>query len=308
MLRAQSSWGNFEGVVTDHTGAVIPGAAVNVTNRDTNVARLATTNAAGYYEVRSLNPGVYSISAQVVGFKMQLVENLTLEVNQTIRQDFTMQVGAVTERVEVSASAAKLQTADATVGTVITHGDVVDLPLNGRSFLQLISLSPGTFSQTHDQSIGYRVGTMALNSPAINGTRGQDNNYTIDGVENNELSWNFYAMTPSVDAIQEFKVQSGTTSADVGRAAGANINMVIKSGTNHFHGDVYEFLRNDVLDANNFFANRAGLSRGQYKWNQFGATLGGPIKKDKTFFFGGGHLTPVVKETKGNVHKNYREG
>ncbi|HEX4485054.1 MAG TPA: TonB-dependent receptor, partial [Terriglobales bacterium] len=278
----QTTFGSFQGIVSDSSGAVVPNAAVSILNKETGVVRQSTTGDQGFYKVNGLNPGVYTVSVQVAGFAKQVTQEITLQVDQTVEQDFRLQLGETSQTVEVSSTSATIQTSETTVGTVITNRETVDLPLNGRSFIDLINLSPGSYARTKDQSNSFRVGRTSMASPAINGTRGQDNNYTIDGIENNELSWNFYAMTPSVDAIQEFKVQTGTSSGQFGRAAGANINVAIKSGTNAYHGDVYEFLRNDVFDARGYFAP----SKTPLRMNQFGATLGGPIYKNKTFFFG----------------------
>ncbi len=278
-MPAQTSFGSITGLIRDSSGAVMPGVAITVTNDKTGTSRTATSDANGNYNVPSLLPAVYSVSAELKGFKKAVTTGATLEVNQTLRVDLTMEVGEVSQTVEVQAEAPLLQSESSTVGTVIENKQVVELPLNGRSFTELTYLVPGGVRQSTGifQQSGTRV--------SVSGARSEDNNYTLDGVNNNETFFKAYGVQPSIDAIAEFKIQTNITSAEFGSAAGANINVATKSGTNAIHGGAWEFLRNNVFDANNFFDNKAGVNKPQFKQNQFGAQAGGPIMKNKAFWF-----------------------
>jgi outer membrane receptor protein involved in Fe transport len=272
---AQTSFGTITGVVRDSTGAVLPDATITVTNESTGLTRQVTTDASGNYLVSSLLPSTYTLSAELRGFKKG-VSKVNLEVNQTLRVDMTLEVGELSQTVEVEAAAPLLQSESSTVGTVIENKQVVELPLNGRSFTELTYLIPGGVRQQGAifQTSGSRV--------AVSGARAEDNNYTLDGVNNNETFFKAFAVQPSIDAIQEFKIQTNITSAEFGQAAGANINVATKSGTNEIHGGVFEFLRNDVFDARDAFAP----SKPVFRQNQFGGQAGGPVIKNRTFWFG----------------------
>ena len=280
-LTAQTSVGTIVGNITDESAALVPGVTITITNAGTNTARTATSNDTGGYTVPSLPPAIYSIEAELAGFSKAVVTAVQLEVNQTLRVDMTLEVGEVTETVEVSAAAPQLQTDTATVATTVGNEKVVELPLNGRSFTQLTLLTPGAVGGAGALTAFQTQGT----SVSISGLRSEANNYTLDGVNNNESFFKTFGLQPSIDAIQEFKIQTNITSAEFGTAAGANINIVTKSGTNQIHGSAFEFLRNDNLDASEFFANRSGTQKPEFRQNQFGATGGGPIVKNKTFFF-----------------------
>ena len=217
----------------------------------------------------------------MTGFSKAVVTTVQLEVNQTLRVDMTLEVGEVTETVEVSAAAPQLQTDTATVATTVGNEKVVELTLNGRSFTQLTLLTPGAVGGAGALTAFQTQGT----SVSISGLRSEANNYTLDGVNNNESFFKTFGLQPSIDAIQEFKIQTNITSSEFGTAAGANINIVTKSGTNQLHGSAFEFLRNDNFDASEFFANRSGTPKPEFRQNQFGATVGGPIVKNRTFFF-----------------------
>lgn len=284
-LLAQTELATLTGTVTDASGAVIPGAEITVTNEATNLSTVALTNEDGRYFVRSIKPGTYTVSASLPGFKKFVNSGVTLQVNQTARLDITLTVGEVSQSVTVSAEASLLETETSNRGAVIDEKKMVELPLNGRDYNQLATLSPGVLLSTPRlQSIGFKG---AFN---VNGNRAFQNAFLLDGVDNTSYSNSFrgnnmQVVQPSVDALQEFKIQTNAYSAEFGRSAGALVNAVIKSGTNAFHGSAYEFHRNKSLDAANFFANSTGSGKPFRLRNQFGGTFGGPIVEDKTFFF-----------------------
>ncbi len=285
-LPAQSELATLAGTVTDQSGAVVAGANVKVTNEGTNIATTVQTNENGRYFAPSLKPGVYTVAASRSGFKTVVNSGVTLQVNQAARLDLTLQVGEVTETVTVSGEAPLLSTENSGRGAVIDEKKIVELPLNGRDYNNLALLSPGVLAPTPRlQSIGFKG---AFN---VNGNRVFHNAFLLDGVDNTSYSNSFrggnvQVVQPSIDALQEFKIQTNAYSAEFGRSSGALINAVIKSGTNALHGSVYEFHRNDNLDANNFFANKTSAPKPFRLRNQYGGTLGGPIARDRTFFFG----------------------
>ena len=278
---AQTSFGTIVGNVTDETGAVIPGVTVTVTNEGTGSVRVVSSNETGGYTVVSLPPAVYSVESELAGFSKTLQAGIRLEVNQTLRVDLAMSVGQVTEVIDVTAALPQLQTDSSTVAATVDNQKVVELPLNGRSFTQLTMLIPGAVAGTGAMT-GFQTSGTAV---SVSGLRSEANNYTLDGVNNNESFFKTFGVQPSIDAIQEFRIQTNITSAEFGTAAGANVNVVTKSGTNEFHGSVFEFVRNDNLDASGFFANRSGAEKPEFRQNQFGATVGGPIVRNRTFFF-----------------------
>lgn len=275
---AQHTYGTIVGRVSDEQDAVVPGAKVTSTNRNTNITRSAQTSQTGDYSLLNLLPGPYDVSVEMMGFKKSVAENITVRVNESVRVDLTLQVGDVVETVEVTSSAAPLlETTRPTLGTVVTNEKVVELPLNGRDMTQLTLLLPGA---SPGASAGgfFVIGGQTV---AVTGNRSDQNNYTLDGVNNNETFFKHYGIRPSLDAIQEFTVQTNITSSEYGEAAGANVNVAIKSGTNEVHGSVFEFFRNDNLDARTFFSGE----KSEFRWNQFGAAVGGPVIKDRTFWF-----------------------
>lgn len=283
---AQVDTGAILGTVKDQSGAVIPGAKVTLTNEGTGFAITTTTGADGTYVFRPIKIGNYSVAAEFTGFRKMVQPSVHVDVQQQVVVDLTLLPGQITQSVEVTATPPALQTQDASVGQVVGTREVNDLPLNGRNFTFLAQLSAGvTFDQEDTRGLG------ASGSFAANGSRPAQNNYILDGIDNNAdlvdfLNGTAFVVLPPVDAVQEFKIQTNDYSADVGRSAGAVLNATIKSGTNQFHGDLYEFVRNDKFDAANFFENAGGEQKGEYRLNQFGGSIGGPIKKDKTFFFG----------------------
>ncbi len=281
-LLAQQQFGSITGLVTDPSGALVPGAAVEVANESTGVKNAVTTNAEGYYTVFSLIPGTYDVSVSKTGFKSSTRGGVTLDVAQTARIDFTLEVGSTTQRIEVKSQSTLLQTEGATVGQVVPQTAVIQLPLNGRNYLQLTTLVPGAVADATDGNAGLGGNYLGIpiTSIQVNGMKDSASSYYIDGANVTEQYINGSSITPAPDAIQEFKVLTNDMSARYG-GGGAIVNVVLNSGTNSYHGDAYEFIRNDALDGRNFFA----LTTPELRQNQFGAAFGGPIVKDKAFFF-----------------------
>src|SRR5450432_819974 len=285
---AQTSAG-VKGIVTDSSGAMVPGAEIVVTNLDTGARRQTLTSETGVYDVPLLQPGRYTIAGHKQGFKQAMRDGLQLELNQIAQIDFTMVAGELTETVEVQASAPLLESNTSSVGQVIETKAVSDLPLNGRNFAQLAILGPGVtgvgYSASGTIGSGTRPDDMRPGTELFsNGNREQSNNFMLDGVDNNFRRNGLITLRPSVEAVLEFKIQTNLFQAEQGRNPGATINVITKSGSNLFHGSAYEFFRNTQLDARNFFAKPGG-PKAQYQQNQFGASLGGPIRRDKLFFF-----------------------
>ncbi len=277
LLHAQRDTGTIIGAVLDGTGAGVPGAAVTVTNSLTNVKITITTDANGDYIASPLRIGTYRVEAEIAGFKKTVEDGVVLRVQDRLRIDLHLEVGAVTERVEVTAVETLLQTQTSSLGQVFETKQVHDLPLNGRSYIQLITLTAGAF-------VPQKMNTIWPDAfVAINGNRAHENTYLLDGVNNNTSDNNNPAIIPPPDAIAEFKVSTNSLAAEFGRAAGGAINVVIKSGTNQFHGNLFAFHRRDSLDANAFF--NSGRPKPHFRQNQFGGTFGGPIKQNRTFFF-----------------------
>jgi hypothetical protein len=270
--------GEIVGEVKDTTGAVVPGATVTATNVATNASRTASTNEAGLYAFPALVPGMYRVRVEMRGFKPVTRSDIELQVQQTARIDFTLEVGQLSEAVEVTGAAALMTTENATVGTVIENRRIVELPLNGRNFLQLVSLSPNvTYGfATPGQTSGRQGGTRSDQNISLSGMRGSWNHYTLDGIENTDVNFNLYILLPSIDVLQEFKVQSGIYPAEFGRAAG-QINVSTKPGGNEFHGALFEFLRNEKMDARPYDFLPTRPPKTPFKWNQYGFGLGGPV-------------------------------
>ncbi len=270
----QTTNGLITGVVTDATGASLPAAAVTVTNPATGVARTATSNESGIYVVPQLAPGNYSVSVAKQGFATEDRSNVQLEVNQSVTLDFKLGVASTAQTVQVTSAPPPLNTTSPTLTDVVGHDETVDLPLNGREFTQLTLLTPGVAPVTTGQQAAF---TVALGkggiSPSVNGQRGQQNNFTMDGVLNNAIFTNGWSIAPPPDALQEFAVQSHITDAQFAISSGANINVVSRSGTNQYHGALWEFIRNDALDAQTF----PDTFRAPYRQNQYGVYFGGPF-------------------------------
>ncbi|MGH9470197.1 MAG: carboxypeptidase regulatory-like domain-containing protein, partial [Terriglobia bacterium] len=279
-VSAQSLDTGFLGRVVDSSGAVVPGASVKIMALSTGTVHSVETSATGDYQVHYLTPGAYTIEIQKQGFQTDRRANIALSLDQMARVDFTLQLGAVQQTVSVTGAAPLLQTENATTGVVVTTRSIVDLPLNGRQFDSLGVLTPGVQVQ-NPSLISSRLNGSSIE---VNGERYIWQQINVDGITMVNNRHNYVNLFPSVDAIQEFKVQTGNYSAEYGGNAGASTNIQLKSGTNQFHGDAFEFLRNNALDARDYF-RPAPLPKNILKQNQFGATLGGPIRHDKTFFF-----------------------
>jgi Carboxypeptidase regulatory-like domain len=285
--RAQTA-ATIVGDITDSVGAVAPNITVTVIHEGTKIERKVQTNEAGQYRVTPLNPGTYTIQVEGAGFKREVRTGVVLEVAAVLEVDFALQIGEVTETVSITGITPTLQTESASVGSVVDSRELQHLPVNQRNYTRLILLMPGTSSVSRSQQQGRDQSGTSLFS--VNGGRPQDNNYTLDGVDSNMQMMNSPGISPPMDAIQEFKVATNTGS-EFGRSMGANISMVMKSGTRDLHGTVYEYLRNDKFDANEFFANRNGLGKTPFRLNQYGVTLGGPVLlpkinlRDKMFWF-----------------------
>jgi outer membrane receptor protein involved in Fe transport len=280
-LFAQQQFGSIAGLVSDPSGAVIPGATVTVTNEHTQVANTVQSNGEGYYTVTSLIPGTYNVSVSKAGFSSVTRVGVNLDVAQNARIDVALAVGQISQQIEVTAAGTLLQTESAMVGNVMPTASVDQLPLNGRNYLELATLAPGAIADT---VTGFGIGGNFFGAPMssieVNGMRDSDTDYYIDGANVYEQLTIGTPFTPAPDAIEEFKVLTNDMSARYGNG-GAIINTVLKSGTESFHGNAYEFLRNDALDSRNFFASTTP----KLERNQFGATFGGPIVKGRTFFF-----------------------
>jgi hypothetical protein len=283
---AQQETATITGTITDATGAVVRRATVVATNVQTNLSVRTTTDDEGLYVIPSLRPGEYSVSAESTGFRKVIRTAVTLQVAQVARIDIVLQTGAITETVEVVGATSLLETQTSSRGLVIDEKKIVDLPLNGRDYNQLALLSPGVLPGTPRlASVNFKG---VLN---VNGNRTFNNVFLLDGVDNISYSNSFRGenvqlVQPSIEALQEFKIQTNAYSAEFGRSSGAVVNATIKSGTNTVRGSVYEFLRDDRLDANNFFSNALGAPKPKRERNQFGGAVGGPLVKNRTFWFG----------------------
>ena len=280
---AQVDRGAIVGTVTDPSGARISNAQITVTNRETGQPVHLTTDDEGNYNANLLKIGTYSVSATRQGFETTTQSSVDVAVNQSVRVDLVLKLGSATETVEVTGAAPLLQTESSSLGTVETERRISELPLNGRNFIQLAYLGPGANGGQTGSNVsgGVFENERANEAISVNGLRVSNNNFLLNGVDNNEFGLGGVVVLPPPDAIQEFKTEENSMSAEFGRG-GAAVNVVLKSGANQLHGGVYEFIRNDKLDAVNYF------NQGQqpFKRNQFGAFVGGPIRKNKTFFFG----------------------
>lgn len=278
-LGAQVPTATLTGVVKDATGALVPNVTVRAIHTGTNLGREAVTDQSGTYRIAALNPGPYRLEAEAAGFKKATVTGIVLEVAQQVRVDVDLQVGEVTQTLEVTGTAALVNTESNLIGGVINESRVVSLPLNGRNMMELTTLTAGIAEGTGSAAI------VNKRAPTAAGMPHQDNNYQLDGADNKEAFFNSWNVSPSIDAVQEFSVQVGQYSAEFGSGGGAVINVVTKSGSNQFHGTAWEFLRNDNLDARNFFL-RPDQTIAPLARNQFGVAAGGRIIKDRMFIFG----------------------
>ncbi len=275
------------GQVTDVSGAAIPAARVKATNVGTGVETNSTSDSSGNYTFPDLAPATYTITVDAVGFKAEILNGTKLDVAQRARLDVHLQVGSVDTQVEVNGAAPLVDTSSASVGTVIGQRETVDLPLNVRRFGALATLVPGTVPDQQGGSTGNGFANSNIGSPfseetySANGARSSSNNTLIDGADSRNLSFGGFAVQPSPDAVQEFKIQTNIYDAAFGKTAGSTINLITKSGTNDFHGSVYDFLRNDALDASNYF----NPVKPKLRRNQYGASIGGPVLKSKHMYF-----------------------
>jgi hypothetical protein len=279
--------GAVTGNVTDMSGAALPGASVTLRNATTGLVRTVTSSEAGLYEFVAVPIGEeYSVEVQASGFKRSIQTGITLLVNQVYRADFKLDVGGVMESVSISSSTAQVETESAEVGDVISSAKLTEMPLNGRSYIDLLALQPGVIpissgASNNDTPVS---GELSAGILSVNGAREDANAYLVNGADVEESRNNGAAIIPNLDSIQEFRVLTDTFDAEYGHFAGGIINVVTKSGTNEFHGSAFEFLRNDDVDSRNYF-DLPG-EKGSLKRNQFGSTFGGPVKKDRLFFFG----------------------
>jgi hypothetical protein len=297
---AQVSGATLTGTVKDSSGAVIPNAQIAITDVATGVTRTVSPGGAGLYTAPNLLPGTYEIRVTATGFSTQVQRGVTLTVGAQQVLDFTMRVGQVSQTVEVTTEAPTVELTSSTLGAVVNATTVRELPLNGRSWTDLANLQPGVVtaeSHVGDNNRGFG------NQVVISGARPQQNNYRLDGISINDYAnggpGSLLGGNLGVDAIQEFSVLTSNYSAEYGKTSGGVVNAISRSGTNQFHGSVYEFLRNSALDADNFFDNANGVPKPPFKRNQFGVAAGAPIRKDRTFIFGD---YEGIRQSKGSTH------
>jgi Carboxypeptidase regulatory-like domain len=312
-LHGQTANGQVNGTVTDPSGAIISGATVRLTNQGTQVTKQAKANANGYFLFTNVLPGSYILSVEQSGFKTETVNPFEIQVNQTLTQNVRLEVGNVTENVTVTTQAPLIQTSSAELGTVIATQPIQELPLNGRNFTQLLILTPGiTPIATAQGSNGVSATDAGITAipgtqfykPSVNGQGNRENIYYLDGIINNDFRGAVYGVLPILDTMSEFKVQSQNDKAEYGGTMGGVVNVATKSGTNNFHGSGWEYARSNVFDARNpftDFCNSAARCKGfgqpggptsltpaapaSYSQHEFGAAIGGPIFKNKTFFY-----------------------
>jgi hypothetical protein len=280
LIHAQSTGGRMLGRVADPSGAVLAGVKVTLTNEATSVSREVQTNSSGDYVFVEVQPGQYTAQFEQKGFKKNLQKGITVEVNQVVTLNTTMQLGATQEIVEVTSEAPLVDTTSTQLGAVVNDRSVSQLPLNARDTYQFLQLQPGVMS-TVGSSNSVIYGSNNAGAVSVNGGRGRANNFSVNGGDANDQFVNLPTVQPTPDSIQEFRVLTNTFDAEYGRNSGSVVNVITKSGTNAFHGNAYEFFRNRVLNARGYFDSE----KPQFNQNQFGGTFGGPLKKDRTFFF-----------------------
>jgi len=281
---AQTYTATVTGTVVDPGGAAVPKVKVVAVNQATKLENTAETSDSGVYRIPFLPIGTYVISAELAGFKKVVSSTIQLEVNQTARVDLTLQLGAVTDEVTVSGTSPVLQTENPTVGTVISANTTVGLPLNGRNFQQLTLLIPGTITPNPSGFTGPGL-QGGQGRPFVNGNREQGNAFLLDGISVDETIDNRIGYKPNIDALAEFKIETSNSSAEFGNVTGATVNATLKSGTNDLHGNVFEFIRDDALDANSWANNRNNAAKNDLRQNIFGGTFGGPVVQNRIFFF-----------------------
>jgi len=306
---AQVRFGSVVGTVSDSSGAAMAGAKVQITNLGTNETRTTQSGSAGTYAFPNLNAGVYRVEVEMQGFKRFTQDRVEVQVDVATRVDPVLPVGNVTESVLVTTEAPPLQTDSASLGTTIGQKEVESIPLSGRNVNNMLTLVPGVVAQggtygnaVNNQGGGARTNAIGFGNYAIGGGFGNQSSFFVDGVPSNAVAGNLNALIPSQDVVQEFRVATNNVSAEYGNYAGGVINLTTKSGTNAFHGSAYEYLRNKVLNANDYFTKQAGKPRPPLVQNQFGATFGGPLVKDRTFFFGGFERQTIHSATQVNPY------
>jgi hypothetical protein len=286
-LAAQAVTGTVLGTVRDSSGGALAGATVTLVNEGTGFSRSVATDTSGEYTAPLMPTGTYIVSCEMSGFKKVSVANVHVGVDQKVRTDLKLELGQMTEAVTIQAESPLIQTSSSELGTTVGNTQIAALPLNGRNFVSLTRTIPGVLRPPPGANID-GAGSLAWRAGSgfsANGQRPRDNNYLLDGVDNNETWLQTVVVFPSIEALDEFKMQTSTYSAEFGKSLGGVVNIQIKSGANQVHGDAFDFERNSALDANNFFNNRAGRPKPDFKQHQFGATLGGPLISDRTFFF-----------------------
>src|SRR5258705_3852256 len=290
---AQISGATLSGTVTDPSGGVVPQATILLKNIATGIQRANTTNSAGFYVSPNILPGTYEVRAEAQGFSSEVQTNIKLTVGEQQVLNFSLQVGQMTQTVEVNTEAPAVELASSTISAVVNSNTVRELPLNGRSWTDLAALQPGVNAiQTQPAfSAGPDRGKRGFGGQiTIAGARPQQNNYRLDAITindyDNSAPGSVLGGDLGVDAIEEFSVLTSNYTSEYGRTSGGVVNAITRSGTNQFHGAAYEFLRNNALDAATFFDNANGIQKPPFKRNQFGVTAGGPIRKDKMFIFG----------------------
>jgi hypothetical protein len=282
---AQGLNGTIVGTLTDQAGAIVPNATITLENDATGFRRTAISKDNGQYVAYSIPTGIYTLTVAQPGFETLVRTGVEVTAAATLTVDLKLSLGDVKQTLEVNAAAPLVQDQSATVSSLITNRQILEMPLNGRTFTSLVLLSPGAYVGSAANLTTSPYAMRGSTNISVNGSMPQNNSYLIDGIFNRNLWLSTLIMVPTVDSIQEFRVLTSNYSAEYGGAAGAVTVVQTKSGTNEFHGSAYEFLRNDKLDANTFFNNRQGIARPGFRRNEFGATTGGPIRKDKTFFF-----------------------
>jgi len=279
----QAITGTLLGTVSDSSGGVVAGANVTVTNMNTGVANSTVTGAEGYYTVPNLAPGKYTVTVQYKGFKTGISEGDVVQVEQTTRVDFTLSTGEITEHVQVSAEVPLVQSTTSDIGSVIEAQQINSLPLNGRLFEQLVTITAGAAAAGWSDFAENpsAAGAVTPTQAVVNGLPWSGNLYLVDGIHNEEPLNAFISITTPLADIQEFKIETSNPTAEYGSFGGAVVNLTTKSGTNQYHGEAFEYIRNDAFNARDFFAT----TKAPYHAHQFGGAVGGPIRKDKLFFF-----------------------
>jgi hypothetical protein len=285
-IYAQAQSGTIVGTVTDQAGGAIPAVNVRLVNEGTQFTRTVATNASGQYVAYAIPTGLYTITVEQAGFQKLVRAGIQLTAADTLTVDLSLTVGSVNQAIEITAEAPLLQSQTAAVSSLVTNQQMVEMPLNGRTFTALLKLSPGAYTGSSANLTSSPYAMRGDVNISVNGSSAQNNSYLIDGMVNRNLWLNTLIIVPTVDSIQEVRMLTSNYSAEYGSAAGAVTIVQTKSGTNRLHGSAYEFLRNDKLDANSFFNNRSGVPRPAFQRNEFGGTIGGPIRRDRTFFFG----------------------